>query len=262
MKILQRAIFLVLCLVAAGLLAVWFASRSLAEPVSPALLHEASRAGDLDRVEACLQHGVDVNVQDDAGVTPLHLAALKGHEAVVERLLEYGGRVNAANIKGDTPLHWAAVGADMEVVRELIRHGADSRIRGEQGRVPGAVARSRGHEAVAEYIESFPEPVTVEASPERVPQPSHKVRFASDARSVTVQAGVFSRVASMRADGVIDVVLERADGSRYIFAEVRGKAGTFSMPDGSRIAGLAIMPAGARDGATPELMHHYENPLF
>ena len=55
-------------------------------------LHFAAGAGDLERVQALVSEGFDVDAFDDAlGMTPLHYAAKNEHFEVVEFLLERGG---------------------------------------------------------------------------------------------------------------------------------------------------------------------------
>ncbi len=75
----------------------------------PGTIHEAAERGDTEAVEQYLQSGVDVNVKDDFGQTPLHMAAYEGHTETARLLLENGADVNARDDFGFTPLHEAAV---------------------------------------------------------------------------------------------------------------------------------------------------------
>ena len=60
-------------------------------------IHDAAEAGDLAGVQAELDKGVDVNVKDMLGFTPLHLAAWHGHKEIVDLLITNGADVNAKN---------------------------------------------------------------------------------------------------------------------------------------------------------------------
>ena len=52
-----------------------------------------------------LQPRCDLNVEDSAGLTPLHLAVLEGHPVIIERLVGYGADLNSATSEGNTALH-------------------------------------------------------------------------------------------------------------------------------------------------------------
>ncbi|KOC08266.1 Ankyrin repeat protein [Aspergillus flavus AF70] len=72
-----------------------------------------------------LQRGVNVNVQDSRGQTPLHIAAQCGHLGVVRLLLTTEHiDVNARDHHGSTPLHVASEKGHVEVVQLLVAHGA------------------------------------------------------------------------------------------------------------------------------------------
>ena len=54
-----------------------------------------------------LQHGADVNAQDNYHTTPLHVAMEQGLIKMTQILLEHGAEPNVANKDGQTPLHFA-----------------------------------------------------------------------------------------------------------------------------------------------------------
>jgi ankyrin repeat protein len=64
-------------------------------------LHHAVLSINLDPL---LVEGVDVNVADKDGFTPLHYAADKNYIAGIERLLAHGANVNLKTNAGETPL--------------------------------------------------------------------------------------------------------------------------------------------------------------
>lgn len=71
------------------------------------LLHESMIAGETIAFGHILQvSGVQVDITDNRGNTPLHLAvSLSGRETFVNALLEAGADPLAQNFSGDTPLH-------------------------------------------------------------------------------------------------------------------------------------------------------------
>lgn len=71
--------------------------------------------------------GIDVNVADDLGNTPLHYAAKLGEIDMVVQLLREKININAKNKKGQTPLHFAIKKSDKqsELIQVLIDNGAN-----------------------------------------------------------------------------------------------------------------------------------------
>lgn len=55
-------------------------------------------------MQRLLEHGADVNAQDEWGTSSLHLGAAKGHAAAVRLLLQHGAEVDACDSPGRTPL--------------------------------------------------------------------------------------------------------------------------------------------------------------
>ncbi|XP_035268343.1 cyclin-dependent kinase 4 inhibitor C [Anguilla anguilla] len=52
------------------------------------VLHDAARDGYADTLQVLVNHGADVNIQDNEGNLPLHLAAREGNLDVVELLIQ------------------------------------------------------------------------------------------------------------------------------------------------------------------------------
>jgi ankyrin repeat protein len=49
-------------------------------------LHQAARAGSIERVQSLVTKGADINVRDIGGLTPLDEAARRGHKDIIELL--------------------------------------------------------------------------------------------------------------------------------------------------------------------------------
>lgn len=93
-------------------------------PESDALLR-ASRAGHADTVKTLLgSPGLDVNVRDENGNTPLIEAARAGHDEVVQALLVGGADAKVKNRQGKTALMYASEGGHTETTRLLRQAGA------------------------------------------------------------------------------------------------------------------------------------------
>ena|SRR5579871_652159 len=92
-------------------------------------LHLAAYYGELDWVENCLAGGLNVDVRDHGGYTPLHWAADMGlvngdREAIVATLIQAGADVNARDRAGRTVLTVAEAVGNADIVRQLLASGA------------------------------------------------------------------------------------------------------------------------------------------
>ncbi len=98
------------------------------------LIYEAAVAGDLEQVQAIVaRHPEAVNEKDEYGFTALHGLAEEEHYDIVRFLIEHGADVNAQNEDGITPLHLAAW---PEMAGLLIASGADLEARSNEGDTP------------------------------------------------------------------------------------------------------------------------------
>lgn len=82
------------------------------------------KAGDAAGVEQALASGIDVNVRDELGQTPMVVAALAGQGDVAWVLLRHGADIMARTDKGMTALHAAAFAGDFEILGLLLDNGA------------------------------------------------------------------------------------------------------------------------------------------
>lgn len=92
-----------------------------------AALQGASRNGDIDRVRALLDAGVDPNADPGMphGMSPLMLAAWQGHAEVARLLIERGADVHREDGDGFTAMTLAAKRRAWEIVEMLARAGVD-----------------------------------------------------------------------------------------------------------------------------------------
>ena len=107
---------------------------------------EAAYDGNIEAVKHHLDAGVDVNVKDEGGETPLHVAALMNNAEVAELLIDEGADVNAKNMDGETPLHKAV---PKEIVKLLIFNGADVNAKSKFGHTAIYLANLRNETETA-----------------------------------------------------------------------------------------------------------------
>jgi len=84
-----------------------------------------ARAGDTERLQAYVEHGVPANLTDATGNTLVMLAAYYGHAETVRALLALGAEPNRTNDRGQSPLAGAIFKGEDDVVAALLAAGAD-----------------------------------------------------------------------------------------------------------------------------------------
>ena len=114
-------------------------------------LHVACARRSLDRVKM-VSVGCDVNRQDEAGNTPLHMACQNGSTDIVQYLVEERKcDFNVANNKGELPLHLACKLKYYEIVR-LVSVGCDVNRQDEAGNTPLHMACQNGSTDMVRYL--------------------------------------------------------------------------------------------------------------
>ena len=112
----------------------------------------AMQGGHDARGAELLAAGLDPNVPDSHGHTPLCWAAGKGLTAIVDLLLTYGAEVAAADQWGWTALHMVAHRADdVAFAQRLLAHGANVHATDTAGRTAVDGVPERGHSPSLEW---------------------------------------------------------------------------------------------------------------
>jgi|APEBP8051072266_1049373.scaffolds.fasta_scaffold04505_3 hypothetical protein len=122
------------------------ASETAAGAADAALLNAATK-GVTRTVKRLLADGIDPNVRNAVGWTPLILAAAERHSDTVAVLLEAGSDPNAANTLGRTALMFASIYGQDTIVRLLLEHGAKPNLvpNDHSGWTALMAAAARGH---------------------------------------------------------------------------------------------------------------------
>ena len=141
--------YFVLPLLIVGLYGVGFGQNH--SPNSQAIF-DAVQKGDLQKVLAFLDKGIDINIRGEYGYTPLIAASRYNRIEIAQTLCDGGADVSAAaeysyqaeEWRGYTPLLWAAQNCNVDMASLLIAKGADVEQKGSGGDLPLTVAARAG----------------------------------------------------------------------------------------------------------------------
>ena len=85
-------------------------------------LHIAVQRGHIRIVRVLLQHGVDCNQKDGAGLTPLIHSIIGDHEDVTSSLIQNGARISETDNHGRNAVHWAVLQRREALLGVLLEH--------------------------------------------------------------------------------------------------------------------------------------------
>jgi ankyrin repeat protein len=106
----------------------------------------AALKAEVDAATALVAHGASVQKE---GWSPLHYAATGGSAAIVKLLLAKGALLEARSPNGSTPLMMAARYGNEEAVDALLAAGGDRTLKNDLGMDASAFAASAGREKLA-----------------------------------------------------------------------------------------------------------------
>ncbi|MDF2588004.1 MAG: hypothetical protein K0S41_1845 [Anaerocolumna sp.] len=105
-------------------------------------------ANDKDRLMEMLSCGINIEIEDSDGRTPLIYAVMENKEEMVTMLIDKGVNVNKQDINGYSPLHFASQRYLVSIANILIQFGALVDILDNNGNTPlsDAVFYSEGRD--------------------------------------------------------------------------------------------------------------------
>lgn len=103
------------------------------------LVFYATIINNLGLLKKAIELGDNVNIQDEYGLTPLHMATFVNFD-LVKCLVENGADVNAVNIHGYTPLFYSMYHNDPYLCSYLVKHGAKVDAKNNFGETPLHIA--------------------------------------------------------------------------------------------------------------------------
>ncbi len=114
--------------------------------------------GDTQSVRTLLAYRADVNAANNDGNTAMIYAARYNHPETVLALLapltmQYRADVNKQNKKGETALYWAVLKGYTPVVKILLANDADKNLKTTDGQTPLDVAKKYGRTEIVSLLE-------------------------------------------------------------------------------------------------------------
>ena len=120
--------------------------------VDIAKLYNASWRGDDIALQEIVDHGVEVNILDPWGYTPLFRAVDASSISSVEILLSAGADANLTG-RQNSPLSRAARWEDIDMVKALVEAGASIDFKNDKGKTPELIAKEDGNSRAFRYLE-------------------------------------------------------------------------------------------------------------
>jgi ankyrin repeat protein len=127
-------------------------TERLGYPFTPQGFLKAVESDSTEAIHVFLSSGIDLEVKDERGWTPLMIAAANGQEKLTQLLIHSGARLLSRDINGFTPLHWAAFKGMSNIVELLISKEVDIDTQSKFKWTPLMQACTRGHLAVCEIL--------------------------------------------------------------------------------------------------------------
>ena len=148
MELVQVIIRVCRVLMVAGVLLAGTASATLPDPVAFGWTVES---GDIKKVKAWFEEGLDPEFQANQFGSGLMVAAWAGNIEMMALFIEHGANPRRANRNGEQPLQLAAWKGHVEAVKWLLDHGAALN---REGNHWGALhyAVFNGHNELAKYL--------------------------------------------------------------------------------------------------------------
>lgn len=112
----------------------------------------AVELGNENAIQLFLQAGVDIDLPNKAGWTPLMVAIFTSSESVANMLIDAGAKTDVQDGHGYGPLHWAAYRGFETVTRRLLQSGVPADLKSRAGLTPLLQASAMGHAKTASVL--------------------------------------------------------------------------------------------------------------
>ncbi|KAM1449438.1 hypothetical protein ACFXTO_008277 [Malus domestica] len=118
------------------------------------VLHDAAAMNRVDLFEILYKTigGIDVNLVDKEGRTPIHIAAAHGHVEMLKFCISIGGNAEVTDCRGWSPLHWAAEKGHLGAAKCLLNCSNVKYAVTKDGRTAFDLAAANGHTRLLGFL--------------------------------------------------------------------------------------------------------------
>ncbi len=116
------------------------------------LIEDVVYHDDFKAFKAIFEAGVDLNIQNKYGWTPLHVSIRRDRRDMVEYLLEKGADINKVDGVGWTPLMESIMDDMPELCKLLLDRGADTGIANQRGATAPMLVQKFGRTSMMGYF--------------------------------------------------------------------------------------------------------------
>jgi hypothetical protein len=117
---------------------------NISDPTGLTPLMAASYSGNVEILELLLEAGVPIDTKDSLGYTALMFACNSGQLSCTRFLVKKGANINEVDNDGSTPIMFSAQHGYNDIVRLLLEKGADPRVKGNHGLSAIGLAEQNG----------------------------------------------------------------------------------------------------------------------
>ncbi len=118
------------------------------------VMHYAAYGGNIQGLRMTAGGGVDINVRNHEGITPLLAAAVFSSIAVLEEIVGLGGDIEATDSVGMNALHYAAAYGDRERLDWILQQLPAANVVAQNGYTPLDIARYAKNAGAVEFLRS------------------------------------------------------------------------------------------------------------
>ena len=103
------------------------------------IMEQSIKEGNLDVVKLIIENGININIQNDLGESPLHLASANGKRDIVKYLVEKGANIDLQDKQGQTPVFFVVDNNEIGLLDLFLKKGADVTKKNKDGLTPLAL---------------------------------------------------------------------------------------------------------------------------
>lgn len=115
-------------------------------------MHYAAYGGNIEGLRMCAGGGIDINVRNHEGITPLHAGVVFCALPVVEEIVGLGGDIHAVDSAGMGALHYAAAFGDTVRLAWILEQAPEQNTAAANGFTPLDIARTAGNKDAVTYL--------------------------------------------------------------------------------------------------------------